>query len=270
MKTLGMILAVVGCIWGIVAFNMGTTVATESRFIGDSYIPSREVHNIGMMDAKRNHLMLAAVLAVVGVILFVGGKSGSGNLPTQESTATNEGRSSRPRFTGKRDISEDSYQLFLTKQHLIELNHTLGKYVVGESLHKTLEDALSHADRLESEFEKLFMYQTEERYTNALRVVLVKPDSEAARIGMQPEDIILSFGDGVVSSDESLSQAIFDSTGKDIVVAVLRNGRTERLPVNWGGGKLGVDTFLHRLDNQQLSARIDLLQGLPLAKSSVA
>lgn len=70
MKPFGIVLLVIGALWAIIAFNMDTTVETKSRFIGDTYIQSQKVHNIGKMDARRNHLMLSGLLIVVGVVLF--------------------------------------------------------------------------------------------------------------------------------------------------------------------------------------------------------
>ena len=70
MKSLGILLLVIGALWATVAFNVDTTVETESRYIGDTYIPSQKVHNLGKMDERRNHLMLSGMLVVVGVMLF--------------------------------------------------------------------------------------------------------------------------------------------------------------------------------------------------------
>lgn len=73
MGDFGKIFVLIGAIWGVIAFNMDTTVATESKFIGDTYIPSRQVHNIGKMEDRRNHLMLAGLMIIAGVILFAVG-----------------------------------------------------------------------------------------------------------------------------------------------------------------------------------------------------
>ena len=134
MRTLGQFLITIGIILGVGAFTMKTTVPTESAFVGEAYIPSREVHNIGLMDDKRNLLILAGLLVIVGVQLILGDKS-----PTKR----------REIFEGDRDISSDRYRLYLTREYRIELNTTLGKFVVGDSLHSTLEEALTFADQQE-------------------------------------------------------------------------------------------------------------------------
>jgi hypothetical protein len=73
-KQFGIVLVVVGLLWGVVAYNMPTTVTakTDSMRIGSTYIPSSsaEVHNIGLMESRRNHLMLAGLTTLAGVILF--------------------------------------------------------------------------------------------------------------------------------------------------------------------------------------------------------
>ena len=78
MRKLGVFLVVVGLIWAVIAFNMDTTVTTEScheRFGSGEYatdinIPSMTVQNIGLMEARRNHLMFAGLTALAGVILI--------------------------------------------------------------------------------------------------------------------------------------------------------------------------------------------------------
>lgn len=95
MKTLGILLLVVGSLWALVAFNADTTVSTESQFIGSTYIPSQKVHNIGKMDERRNHLMLSALAIVVGVILFAVGKVKTPSTPTQSDTSASPNAGNR-------------------------------------------------------------------------------------------------------------------------------------------------------------------------------
>jgi hypothetical protein len=69
MRRLGLLLIVVGLIWGIVAFNMSTSVKVGGSGKYSSYVPE-EVHNIGLMDQRRNQIFISAVLIICGVILF--------------------------------------------------------------------------------------------------------------------------------------------------------------------------------------------------------
>lgn len=60
MKQLGVILVVLGLIGGGIAYSMPTTV--PSRF--------GEVVNINLIESRRNHLMMAGLTTLVGVILY--------------------------------------------------------------------------------------------------------------------------------------------------------------------------------------------------------
>lgn len=76
MKEFGVLFLIVGVIWVLIAFNMDTTVSTGVQYIEGIAIPSQTVHNIGKMDERRNHLMMSALLIVVGIILFAFGNRG--------------------------------------------------------------------------------------------------------------------------------------------------------------------------------------------------
>src|SRR4249919_590371 len=53
---------------------METTVTTPERTVGEGeyalYVPSQTVHNVGLIDRRRSHLMLAGLLTLVGVLLL--------------------------------------------------------------------------------------------------------------------------------------------------------------------------------------------------------
>lgn len=150
MKSLGMLLVIVGAIWLVFAFNSDTTVATESQFIGSTFIPSHSVNNIGKMDDRRNHIMVSSMVIVIGVILFaMGNKTNStvdGNPNSHLSAKSIE------RFEGERDITTGKYQLYLTRKYTIERNTTLDKYIVNDSLFDSLNESLSFANELEEKY----------------------------------------------------------------------------------------------------------------------
>lgn len=52
----------------------------------------------------------------------------------------------QPQFDGPRKLDLPSYQLFLTRRFNIERNSTLDKFVIGDQVFGTLDDALAHAD----------------------------------------------------------------------------------------------------------------------------
>lgn len=64
MRSLGILLTVVGALWLAVALGMDTTVSG----------PNGRVHNIGLLEIRRNHLMLGALATLVGVLLTIFGK----------------------------------------------------------------------------------------------------------------------------------------------------------------------------------------------------
>lgn len=74
MKSAGIILVVVGALWALIALNMDTTVETGGERIGSGAypinVPKTRVHNIGLMDERRNHLIIASVVALAGIMLF--------------------------------------------------------------------------------------------------------------------------------------------------------------------------------------------------------
>lgn len=91
MKGIGKLLLVIGVICAFIALNMNTTVETGSQFIGDTYISSKKVPNIGKMDDRRNYLMLSALVIIAGVILFA-----VGSKQTSEKVAESENKRQCP------------------------------------------------------------------------------------------------------------------------------------------------------------------------------
>ena len=69
MRVLGIVLLVIGVIVCGVALNMKVTVTTEPQSIGGVKIPSQTVNNIGLMDDRRNALMVGGLVVLVGVVL---------------------------------------------------------------------------------------------------------------------------------------------------------------------------------------------------------
>ncbi len=59
-----------GMIWGFQAYNMETTVMTGGHLVLGEYIPSQAINNIGLMDDRRNNLMISGFITLVGVILL--------------------------------------------------------------------------------------------------------------------------------------------------------------------------------------------------------
>lgn len=74
-RAFGWLALLAGGAWLFAALTMNTTVSSGGEYIGGMYIPRNEVHNIGLMDEKRNQVTAAGVLTLVGVILVAVGGS---------------------------------------------------------------------------------------------------------------------------------------------------------------------------------------------------
>lgn len=61
MRVIGIVLIAVGCIGGCASCAEDTTVSTDG---------GSRVHNIGLMDERRNHLIVSGFAAIAGVLLY--------------------------------------------------------------------------------------------------------------------------------------------------------------------------------------------------------
>jgi len=71
MKHVGVLLVFVGIIWGLISWNMTTTIKPKPLFMEDFSASTRSVYNVGMMEERRNHLMGAGLTLLIGIILLV-------------------------------------------------------------------------------------------------------------------------------------------------------------------------------------------------------
>jgi len=92
MRAIGIVLLIVGVIVGIVALSMNTTVTTKPETIGGIEIPSQTVNNLGLMDDRRNTLIVSGLVVVVGVILLA-----VGSLQRASLAASTDGSDTRTR-----------------------------------------------------------------------------------------------------------------------------------------------------------------------------
>jgi hypothetical protein len=63
MKKLGIVLLAIGTLLAVIAYNTDTTVST-------GIVSGPRIYNMGLMDDRRNNLLIAALLVVVGTIFF--------------------------------------------------------------------------------------------------------------------------------------------------------------------------------------------------------
>lgn len=144
-KRMGALLLIVGLIWLLSAWNMSTSVSTGGYSIGDSFIPSRSVVNLDKQDRRRNHLLIATLVTLSGVMLL-GFSSISGSAGINISHQSYLQKSTPP---CARDLSLDAYKIWLVSKYRIVKNEALGGIVCKDSLFPTIEEALTHAHALE-------------------------------------------------------------------------------------------------------------------------
>ncbi len=144
-KRIGALLLIVGLIWLLSAWNMSTSVSTGGYSIGDSFIPSRSVVNLDKQDRRRNHLLIATLVTLSGVMLL-GFSSISGSAGINLSRQSYLPKSTPP---CARDLSLDAYKIWLVSKYRIVKNEALGGIVCKDSLFSTIEEALTHAHALE-------------------------------------------------------------------------------------------------------------------------
>ena len=255
MRTLGIVLLMAGLLWTLIAFNADTTVTTESQFIGSTYIPSQKVHNIGKMDERRNHLMLSALVIVVGVILFAISKSKQ--LPSESPIGEVKIEGSKNRqYRDERNIHIGKYQLFLTEKYSIQKNATLEKYVLDDNLFETLEDALRYADGKETQE----IQRTYESLKNAYLISSVTENSNASFSGIKVNDIVLTYNGTSITKDQDITDAISSISEPNASLVVLRGG--EMMAIKIRSGRLGIDGSVVALDSNAYETRVKELEAL--------
>ncbi|MEN9706403.1 MAG: hypothetical protein RLZZ393_2282, partial [Pseudomonadota bacterium] len=70
MQVSGAVLIVIGLIWLLLAANMKVTVTAGGQTFGKFHVPTSRVVNVGLMDDRRNQLMLGGLITLAGVILL--------------------------------------------------------------------------------------------------------------------------------------------------------------------------------------------------------
>lgn len=162
MRTLGWLLLALGVVGLLFGLGMDTTVS--SSFGGN------RVHNIGLLAARQNALLVGSALAIVGAILLATGKR-SQDSRTGLTLRSDIDKQKCPfcaetiqvdaivcRFCGRdlpgNEVAETPDEdlpkevLTLMKEHGVRFER--GAYYVGVYEHPDLEQAIAHAQKLRS------------------------------------------------------------------------------------------------------------------------
>jgi len=123
----------------MIAFNMDVSV---SGYGG-------EVANLDLMEQRQNHLIVACLMTLVGVLLSVFGKTAE-QQEQRESGPTYD-KSKRDAFDGEANLNDDAYRLWLADKYGIAKNDVFDRFVIGDQTFATLDDALCFADDREAE-----------------------------------------------------------------------------------------------------------------------
>jgi hypothetical protein len=147
MKTFGYWLIGIGVIYLLIAFNMDVSVSAPSTYVpGYGSVGGGNVANLDLMARRQNHLMVAALITLIGALMAIFGKNQS------ESVSLDNSAGNAPaEFTAEHDLSSDAYRLWLVKHHQIERNEVFDRFIVDEQTFNTLDDALAYAHALDAQ-----------------------------------------------------------------------------------------------------------------------
>ena len=173
MKVLGWIIAAVGVVYLIIALNMDVSISTPSTYVpGYGSIGGGDVANLDLMARRQNHVIVASLLMLIGVLMGIFGNSNSEAKISATSVTSNVGVA----YEGERDLSSDGYRLWLAKTYSIARNDVFDRFVMDEQTFENLDDALMAAHS--SEQDKLRV--TEEAWVaREAKVAEIQAESEA-------------------------------------------------------------------------------------------
>jgi len=83
-KIFGVITLIVGFVTLVSALNMETTVVVHPYHDGSWIGPEERVHNIGLMDERRNWLIVAGIILLAGILLLGFGSLAASRMPEAE------------------------------------------------------------------------------------------------------------------------------------------------------------------------------------------
>lgn len=144
MRITGIILTIVGAIWLLIAINMDITVSSWDTYGTDNTV------NLGLISKRQNHLFVAGLLALIGVLLIIFGGSGKSASVTADRIDGGQAQRNLPSEPPtERDLSSDSYRLWLAEKYAIRRNELFDQFVLDQQTFDTLDQALINAHERE-------------------------------------------------------------------------------------------------------------------------
>jgi hypothetical protein len=145
MKILGYGLTAIGVAYLFIAFNMDVSVSTSSTYVpGYGSVGGGDVVNLDLIARRQNHLIIAALVTIVGVLMAI-------FAPNHSTAVKDPSKNQKKDFDGVRDLASDPYRIWLVNFYDIERNEVLNRIILGEKTFQTLDDALMSAHEMENE-----------------------------------------------------------------------------------------------------------------------
>ena len=134
MRAVGWVLFVLGAGYLLVAFNMAVTVGYD------------DVVNLELLSRRQNHLIVAALVTMLGAIM---GIFGGGRADTRPAVEPVNEPIPPAEFVGERQLSSDPYRLWLAAKYEIGRNEVFDRFVMNEQTFVSLDAALAEAHNIE-------------------------------------------------------------------------------------------------------------------------
>lgn len=163
------------------------------------------------------------------------------------------------KYREERNIQIGKYQLFLTEKYSIQKNVTLEKYVIGDSLFESLDDALRFADAKEREAdakEKEKEFQDNcKQLEYAYYITRIAEDSNAYSANLNVKDILLAYNGVPITNDRDIASAISSASESNTDLVILRGN--EKIKIQIKSGPLGVKGQFVALDHNSYIERVN-------------
>ena len=214
MRTLGIIILIIGIILGIYALSMDTSV--QVNYDGNSFGLPERVNNIGLMNTKQNLIIVAGVLCIIGTLILIFKKSDN----SKDQSLDIEKKTEYSGTYNKTQIeNNESIKKTLSEEHIKpDPFETLGKLkesglITDSEYEKKYKDLVNHIEIKEKTDELDFYNQILNKRTTKKALPLI-------------DLAIKAKGGGLISEEE------YETKKKEIFNKSLDQVRTQDLGVN--------------------------------------